>query len=430
MASLPFNTEEHRQAWGKQQAAYLAAFPIIAEPVETLDFFKDPTRLISFFEEPDRRKDQSAKAFIGFLTILGFNVEKKNEAISEAKKELAGANAQLRAVLKTNTDLHEQIRQLNMVDKNDLQHQLTKAVKNPNDSKLWTWKAAAQLFTSLDAQDETIYLKLDAGIKLDVLFQKKTPFPNFIVLFQNLSQRCRKTEEQKVKALKKNVSVEIAQKLATLDSPQSVDDFDGWVKKCARFYENLQEYEHHQKAKNHDNPYQRNNPKPQTPQPATINMGDPMQPHRAELISSQNSVPLLLEDVAIQTPLVVDSQDYDAEDRFITLHTQKIQDLVDSMVQTMELNTVTVSTTTDPDPDPDPDPDMDLDLVGSLTIMEKDTDPSNTNAAPFKIVAGSVVINRASIIFVQCKKIGQGGGLKTFNQKLRLHDLVPEQKNI
>ncbi|KAI0992449.1 hypothetical protein K3495_g15736, partial [Podosphaera aphanis] len=376
--SLPFNSEEHRQAWGKQLAAYLAGFPLIAEPIEALGFSKDPTRLISFFEEAERRKDQSAEAFIEFLTILGFNIEKKNKVVSEAEKELDCANAQLHAVLKTNTDLHEQIRQLKMVDKNDLQRQLTEAqaelqgmkyaishqpaptqnpqpshhriskdpdrfsgettdmtkrqqeyvnwkstiltcflqdnhvfsnertkllhifgllsgaahennriyfdeaVKNPNDPKSWTWKTATQLFTSLDAQYETINLKLDASIKFDVLYQKKTPFPNFIALFQNLSQRCGKTEEQKVEALKKKVSVEIAQKLATLDSPPSVDDFDGWVKKCARFYENLQEYEHNQKAKNHDNPFQRTNPKPQTPQPATIDMGDPMQLDRAE----------------------------------------------------------------------------------------------------------------------------------------------------
>ncbi|KAI1004432.1 hypothetical protein K3495_g3779 [Podosphaera aphanis] len=220
--SLPFNSEEYRQAWGKQLAAYLAVFPLIAEPIETLGFSKDPTRLISFFEETDRRMDQSAEAFIEFLTILGFNIEKENEAISEAEKELDCANSQLHTVLKTNTDLHDKIRQQNMVDINDFgaAHEnnriyFDEAVKNPNDPKSWTWKTATQLFTSLDAQYETINLKLDASIKFVVLYQKKTPFPNFIALFQNLSQRRGKTEEQKVEAPKKKVSVEIAQNACT-----------------------------------------------------------------------------------------------------------------------------------------------------------------------------------------------------------------------
>ncbi|RKF84235.1 hypothetical protein GcM1_135008 [Golovinomyces cichoracearum] len=88
---------------------------------------------------------------------------------------------------------------------------------------------------SLDSQYKIVNLKLDASIKFDKLYQRKTPFPNFIVTFQSLATRCGKTEEQKVKALKRKVADEIAQQFRGLDRPPASDDFS--------------EYEHNLKTK-------------------------------------------------------------------------------------------------------------------------------------------------------------------------------------
>ncbi|KAI0991307.1 hypothetical protein K3495_g16880, partial [Podosphaera aphanis] len=96
-----------------------------------------------------------------------------------------------------------------------------------------------------------------ASIKFDKLYQRKTPFPNFLATFQSLATRCGKTEEQKVEALKKKVSDEIAQQFRSLDNPPASDDFAGWVAKGSRFYENIQEYDHNLRNKGEGNrPYQ------------------------------------------------------------------------------------------------------------------------------------------------------------------------------
>lgn len=130
-------------------------------------------------------------------------------------------------------------------------------IANPEDSSTWKLKTADQLFMSLDSQYETVNLKLDASIKYDKLYQRKTPFPNFIATFQSLATRCGKTEEQKVEALKRKVADEIAQQFRSLDRPPASDYFSGWVAKGSRFYENIQEYEHNLKTKGEGNrPYQ------------------------------------------------------------------------------------------------------------------------------------------------------------------------------
>ncbi|KAI0991060.1 hypothetical protein K3495_g17127, partial [Podosphaera aphanis] len=51
-------------------------------------------------------------------------------------------------------------------------------IDSPKDNTKWHWKSASDLLASLDKQYETVNLKLDASIKFDELFQRKTPFPN------------------------------------------------------------------------------------------------------------------------------------------------------------------------------------------------------------------------------------------------------------
>ncbi|KAI0996785.1 hypothetical protein K3495_g11401 [Podosphaera aphanis] len=150
-------------------------------------------------------------------------------------------------------------------DKFDGESDVTKRQQSYVNWKPQLRKTADQLFAALDSQYESVNLKLDASIKFDKLFQRKTPYPNFLATFQGLATRCGKTEEQKVEALKKKVSDEIAQQFRSLDEPPASDDFAGWVAKGSRFYENIQEYNHTLRNKGegnrpHQNYSDRSNP--------------------------------------------------------------------------------------------------------------------------------------------------------------------------
>jgi hypothetical protein len=75
-------------------------------------------------------------------------------------------------------------------------------------------------------------LKLDTDISFNQLFQQKPPFSNFITKFNILVFQCKKTNKQKVNTLKKKVSQELAEKLATLENLSDDNNYANWVKKC------------------------------------------------------------------------------------------------------------------------------------------------------------------------------------------------------
>lgn len=120
---------------------------------------------------------------------------------------------------------------------------------HPNDPSTWKYATAADLIAELNRQYETLDLVHDATIKFDTLEQGHKPFQNFLAAFVALASKCRKTEEQKVEALKRKVSKEIAGMLKTLASPPKRDDFKAWADQCQVFYNNLTEYDHNQKLK-------------------------------------------------------------------------------------------------------------------------------------------------------------------------------------
>ena len=158
---------------------------------------------------------------------------------------------------------------------------------HPDDVSSWACTTSNELFNALDQQYETLDLKLDASIEFDQLFQRKTEFPNFVAKFETLAHQCGKTSEQKVDALKRKVSQELAEKLATLENPPAANDYLSWVKKCRTFYENIRVYEHNQSYKTGLNrPRPTNDPPTALPSP----QGDPMQLDRASLsrMSAEN----------------------------------------------------------------------------------------------------------------------------------------------
>jgi hypothetical protein len=158
---------------------------------------------------------------------------------------------------------------------------------NPDHVSSWVCKTSDELFSALDQQYETLDLKLDASIDFDQLFQRKMEFPNFIAKFETLAHQCGKTSEQKVDALKKKISQELAEKLSTLENPPAANDYLSWVKKCRTFYENIRVYEHNQSYKTGLN---RPRPTNDFPKALSFPQDDPMQLYRASLskMSSEN----------------------------------------------------------------------------------------------------------------------------------------------
>src|SRR5580692_472810 len=127
---------------------------------------------------------------------------------------------------------------------------LDAVTQHPDDPSSWEWTTAEAALTALDRQYETLDLSLSASIAFDKCYQKSRPFQNFLAEFTGLAKKCKKTEEQKVEALKKKVSESIAKALSTLDAPPPRNDFTAWAAKCQTFYDNQQEYEHNHQSRN------------------------------------------------------------------------------------------------------------------------------------------------------------------------------------
>ena len=117
---------------------------------------------------------------------------------------------------------------------------LDTVTQHPDDPASWEWTTAEAALTALDRQYETLDLSLSASIAFDKCHQKNRPFQNFLAEFTSLAKKCKKTEEQKVEALKTKVSESIAKALSTLDNPPPCNDFITWAAKCQTFYDNQQ----------------------------------------------------------------------------------------------------------------------------------------------------------------------------------------------
>src|SRR5580692_10341402 len=151
---------------------------------------------------------------------------------------------------------------------------LDTVTQHPDDPASWEWTTAEAALTALDKQYETLDLSLSASIAFDKCYQKNRPFQNFLAEFTGLAKKCKKTEEQKVEALKKKVSESIAKALSTLDAPPPRNDFTAWAAKCQTFYDNQQEYEHNHQSRN--TPRQQLNTPPTPIQPRLPTRDDAM----------------------------------------------------------------------------------------------------------------------------------------------------------
>ena len=141
---------------------------------------------------------------------------------------------------------------------------------NPTAADNWHWKTAAEVFKSLSTQFETMDLAQQASQKFDNLYMLNKPFQNFVAEFQTLAQRCSKTKAQKVEALKKKVSKELADKLSYQPLPPPKDDFDSWCTLCQQLYNNEQEFKHFENLKP-NRPAQFQAPQQYQRQPALTN---------------------------------------------------------------------------------------------------------------------------------------------------------------
>ncbi|KAI1003909.1 hypothetical protein K3495_g4303 [Podosphaera aphanis] len=115
---------------------------------------------------------------------------------------------------------------------------------NPKNPEKWSIKSSDELFERMNRQFETLDLSQDAAIKFDNLQQGNRFFQNFLETFVALAAKCRKTEEQKVDALKEKVSSDKVAAIKTLAQPPPRDNFDAWADQCQIFYNNQQEFNH------------------------------------------------------------------------------------------------------------------------------------------------------------------------------------------
>ncbi|KAI0998394.1 hypothetical protein K3495_g9803 [Podosphaera aphanis] len=122
-------------------------------------------------------------------------------------------------------------------------------IDHPNNPEDWSVQTSRELLQRLNKQYDTIDLTHDAALKFDDLFQCANPFQGFLAVFISLSIKSKKSEAQKVDAIKTKVSSEIVLALKNVASPPSRDDFAASSDLCQILYNNYQEFEHIQRNK-------------------------------------------------------------------------------------------------------------------------------------------------------------------------------------
>lgn len=120
----------------------------------------------------------------------------------------------------------------------------TTLLENPDDPDLWFWKTPADVFSTLNAQYETLDLSLKAGRKLDKLFMGGRPFQNFLAEFNTLADKCGKTEAQKVEALRVKVSAELYRAITGERKRPDKNNFQAWSSLYQELYDNLIDEKH------------------------------------------------------------------------------------------------------------------------------------------------------------------------------------------
>ena len=85
---------------------------------------------------------------------------------------------------------------------------------HPTEPSQWTYQTANTFLAALDKQYLTLDLSHQASIAFDKLHQGLHPYQNFIADFNTLAKKCKKSNEQKVEALKKKVNNTLALKIA------------------------------------------------------------------------------------------------------------------------------------------------------------------------------------------------------------------------
>lgn len=117
--------------------------------------------------------------------------------------------------------------------------------ESPYDARNWEYKTGDAFLAALDKQYEVVNIKQVAQREFDKLeMGKNQGFPNFLAQFKTMSAQAGKTNEQRVDALKKKVTDEIASRYISLPNRPGDDDFDAWAEATTKIWEAIQEYEH------------------------------------------------------------------------------------------------------------------------------------------------------------------------------------------
>ena len=116
--------------------------------------------------------------------------------------------------------------------------------RNPTDNSSWHWKTSDAVFQTLDEQYATVDLSRQAAIDFDNLWMRNQSFQNFKADFDRLAQLCKKTNTQKVEALKMRVSQELSDRVFNIIETPGPDDFEAWCRLFNNIYHNEQEKAH------------------------------------------------------------------------------------------------------------------------------------------------------------------------------------------
>lgn len=209
------------------------------------------------------------------------NVDKRQQEYTNWKSHIRTCFAQDSEVF--NTPKRQLLHIIGLLSGNAYENNRTHfegITDQPDNPEVWNWETATELFAYLDTQFQLVNVKLAAGIQFDQLKQGADEYPNFLATFNNLAGRCEKTNEQKVEALLKKVSHDIALKFSTNPNPPRMTDFDAWATLGQQYYQNMQLFDHNQSQKSKSNNYGHNfnnGNLTQTQNNASNTAGEPMQ---------------------------------------------------------------------------------------------------------------------------------------------------------
>lgn len=304
--SAPEPSEERKLAWGNQTATLFCSLPHL-QKIAHLGISTDPTHLISSLEEDNDLSGPLDNLFLSIEAALTHHATEyeilrdqhntlqrdynrmscamvgamSNAAISPARRVTTDPDpftGEEKDVVKRQQNyltLKANLLRCFAVDSHTFTTEFLRiqyiaarlkgeaaylyrerfetVTRNPTEDFSWHWKTSDAVFQTLDEQYATVDLSRQAAIDFDNLWMRNQSFQNFKADFDRLAQLCKKTNVQKVEALKIRVSQELSDRVFNIISTPGPDDFEAWCKLFNSIYQNEQEKAHLDRLRSSNN---------------------------------------------------------------------------------------------------------------------------------------------------------------------------------